>query len=197
MKEKKSKSIITIFCILYFLTLPACLAALAHYGSVHNSLLFANATGILVIVFSIIFSSMINNTSMSLLVISVVATLCTLPAIRISKSTTKSTDNSPHQQAFNYLKMVKKISFLVGTLSPIFYIQGELTLQLKYQYISLKPCQKNVQFSTTHFPEGTKILATGPSGIGPWMLQPYIGVLTEIDKPKVLSNWRLYSLSKH
>ena len=144
--KRKSKSIITIFCILYFLTLPACLAALAHPGSVHNSLLFANATGILVIVFSIIFSSMINNTSMSLLVISVVATLCTLPAIRISKSTSKSTDNSPHQQAFNYLKNGKNdIFFGWYPISHLLHT-GRAYLQLKYQYISLKPCQKMFNF---------------------------------------------------
>jgi hypothetical protein len=195
--ERKSKSIITIFCILYFLTLPACLVALAHYGSVHNSLLFANATGILVIVFSTIFSSTINNTRMSLLALSVVATLCTLPTIRISKSTPKSTDNSPHQQAFNYLKNGKNdIFFGWYPISHLLH-RGKAYTSIEVPIHLSETMPENVEFSRAHFPEGTEFLATGPSGIGPWMLQPYIGVLTEIDKHKELSNWRLYMLSKN
>ena len=41
--------ILTNLCIIYCLSLPPCLAALAHYGSVENSLLFANTTGILIL----------------------------------------------------------------------------------------------------------------------------------------------------
>ena len=145
-------SIITILCILYFLLLPSCLAALAHYGSVHNALLFTNATGIIAILFTVI-SYAINNINLKIffLLLSIVAIICTLPIVRISKSSPISAYNSPHQQAYDYLEKGNKDIFLVGTRLLTYCIQAKLILLSKCPYISLKPCHRMLYFPSLIF----------------------------------------------
>lgn len=190
-------SIITILCVLYFLLLPSCLAALAHFGSVHNALLFANATGIIVILITVIFYT-INNINLRIffLLLSVVAIICTLPIVRISKSTPISAHNSPHQQAYDYLEKGNNDIFFgwypIAHLlhSGIAYTSIEVPIHLT------ETMPKNVIFSQSHFPKGTNILATGPSGIGSYMLERYLGPLNEIKTTPELSNWRLFTSSE-
>ena len=51
--KSSASSILFNPSVIYALTLPPCLSALAHFGGVENSLLFANATGIMLLIFGI------------------------------------------------------------------------------------------------------------------------------------------------
>ncbi|MBH45153.1 MAG: hypothetical protein CMC93_00875 [Flavobacteriaceae bacterium] len=185
--------IIKNLCIIYFLTLPSCLAALAHYGSVHNALLFANAIGILGLIFSLVSLGITHVPKKEFLFIAVViAPICTLPIVRISKSAPDSTLLSPHQQAFEYLKSGKDdIYFGWYPIAHLLHSgKAETSIEVPMHLSESMP--ENVVFSSNHFPKNARILATNPGGFGKNMLQPYLGILEEVDRPDELSGWRLF-----
>jgi len=182
-------------CIIYILTLPACLAALAHYGSVHNSLLFANAIGILIFIFSFIsIGSTIFSSKKYLIVLTIIAPLCTLPLVRISKSAPNNTLSSPQQQAFDYLKSGKDDVYFGWY--PIAHIlhSGKAPTSIEVPIHLSESMPKDVDFSINHFPEGSKYLATCHVGYGGNILQQYLGNLDEVSSPLELSEWRLFEI---
>ena len=182
-------------CIIYILTLPACLAALAHYGSVHNSLLFANAIGILIFIFSFVsFGTTMFSSKKHLIILTIIAPLSTLPLVRISKTAPNNTLSSPQQQAFDYLKSGKDDVYFGWY--PIAHIlhSGKAPTSIEVPMHLSESMPKDFDFSINHFPEGSKYLATCYVGYGRTLLQQYLGTLDEVSSPLELSEWRLFEI---
>ena len=90
--------------VIYLLLIPTGLAALAHFGSVENSLLFVNAVGLLIVFFGLSkFLAKKLNPKFLLLFVWSVSLIFNLPFLRLSLGG-QTTLSSPHHEAFEYLK---------------------------------------------------------------------------------------------
>lgn len=192
-----SRHILRTACIMYFLTLPSGLAALAHFGSVENALLFANGSGLLVLFFAIIIL-VYSNQEWAFLKLALIASvvLFSLPFLRVATSLPSTTDGSPHQQAFEYLKNGKDdVFFGWYPISHLLHSGKSYSCIEVPTWVGMnKP--EAITYSRSHMPEGTKYLATCHVGYGSYVLQRYLGPLKEVSSPNELSAWRIFKLSE-
>lgn len=179
--------------LIYALTLPPGLAALAHFGSVENSLLFANASGLLLLFLAVLrLLSVKLEPRVFLLFLWTSSLLLTLPFLRLARSGQDSLAHSPHNQAFEYLK--KGNSDVYFGWYPIAHLmhsgKNYSCIETPTWVGMTKP--DAIDFSIEHFPPGAKYLATGPTGYGSAVLRNYLGELEEVPAPPELSSWRLF-----
>jgi hypothetical protein len=177
----------------YALTLPPGLAALAHFGSVENSLLFANATGLLALFLGIvrIIAAQLNPRPF-LICLWIGVVLFSLPFVRLSRGGPKTTDDNPQSQAFAYLQDGNKdVYFGWYPLAHLFH-SGEVLTSIEAPTWVGMTLPDEIDFSIRHFPPRAKYLALGPTGYGSQVLKRYLGELREVPAPPELSTWRLY-----
>ena len=194
-KNHDSMENVILFTILYFLLFPAGLVALAHFGSVENSLLFVNSCGIIIMIFGlIVLLSQKMEPKLFLLVIWSLALIFTLPFLRLSRGGKESTINAPHNQAFQYL--AKGNNDVYFGWYPIAHLlnSGDNYSCIETPIWAGMANPKEIDYSIDHFPENAKYLATGPTGYGMIILENYLGKLNEIKAPCELSSWRLFEL---
>lgn len=192
-KESHWNNILLNLCLIYALTLPPCLAAIAHFGGAENSLLFANATGFLIIIVGTIAIASQNLPHRIFLLLTwSLACLLLLPLVRQAKSAPDNVTASPHYQAFKYLRSGETdVYFGWYPLSHIFH-SGEIRSNIEVPTWAGMTRPEDIDFSRKHFPPEAKYLATGSTGYGSFVLQRYLGPLKEIPAPPELSSWRLY-----
>ena len=182
--------------LIAFLTLPTCLAHLARFGAVENALIFTNAFAIIGMLLLLIYliQSNVSYKLFNFLLVTITF-LILVPSIRTAKALPSSTDNSPHQQAFNYLKSGKKdIYFGWYPISHILHSGDNFTSIEVPTWIGMNQ-PKSINFDLSHIPFGAKYLATSPTGYGNTMLEQYIGKLKEVPTTKNLSSWRLFEIT--
>ncbi len=191
--RSSANSILLNLCLIYFLTLPPCLSALARWGGVENSLFFTNATGIILIVFGI--ASIVSRqlkTEQFFFFSWAISLLMLMPMVRLSRSSPSSTENSPHTQAFEYLASGKTdIYFGWYPLAHAFH-SGEILTSIEVPTWVAYSHPEEIGFSTNHFPPNAKYLATGPTGYGRSILECFLGELREVPSPPELPSWRLF-----
>jgi hypothetical protein len=181
----------------YFLLIPPCIAALARYGGVENSLLLCNSIGIfcLLTLAFLLLSNYLSSRYVQLFF----AFLCLvllLPLVRTAKSFDQDPNFSPQLQAFNYLsKGNTDVYFGWYPVSHALFDKSNLTCIEVPTYIVMN-LPDEIDFSKNHFPEGAKYLATCHVGYGSGVLQYYLGKLEEVKAPPELSGWRLFQNSK-
>lgn len=177
------------------ITLPTCLAHLARFGAVENALIFTNSfsvLGIVLITIYIIQYSMPKD--LSKIIIFSVSCFILMPSIRTAKGLPNSTENAPHQQAFDYLESGKSdIYFGWYPISHLLYSGENFTSIEVPTWVGMNQPDK-IKFDLSHIPKGAKFLATSPTGYGSMMLKQYIGDLVEVPAPKELSSWRLFEI---
>ncbi len=183
--------------ILYFLLLPPCLAALAHFGGVENSLLFVNTLGSicisLIILNCILFFS--SNKILKNAVLTIIICLLFLPSVRRSKASPNISE-SAHQQAYNYLKKGNNdIFFGWYPIAHVLANEENLTsLEIPIWVGMSKP--EYIHFSLDDFPNNSSVFATCHIGYGMTVLQNYLGELVEISPPDELDKWRLFKAKR-
>ena len=192
--QSKSKVILFIFPLIYFLTLPSCLSALAHWGGVANSLFITNAfgmTALLVFLFFLL-KELLSQFKYSIFLYPLVI-LLSLPVLRTSLIA-PDPDNSPHQQAYNYLMQGNTdVYFAWYPLSHYFSQNKSLTsIEIPIWVGMQRPT--GISFSDSHFPKGSKYLATCLVGYGSVALRPYLGKMNEVPSKNELSQWRLFEV---
>ena len=180
----------------YFLTLPSCLSALAHFGSVENSLFFTNFIGILCIIAGIhCFLTEFNKTSHPSIFIWSISLMLILPTLRVANSISISR-HSPHQQAFEYLQAGNQDVFFGWY--PISHLMANdesyTSIEVPTWVSMTKP--NDISFSKKHFPPKAEFLATCKIGYGGFSLQRYLGKLEEVESNRKLSHWRLFKIAK-
>ena len=178
----------------YCTTLPSCLAALAHFGSVENSLFFANFIGILLIAVGIhcFLRYLFNPIKISVFLWLIAFFLC-LPTLRVAKSIILVND-SPHNQAFEYLKSGNEDVYFGWYPISHLLANGENYTSIEVPTWVGMTKQNDLSFNQDHFPEKAKFLATCKTGYGSIMLEQYLGKLEEVDPPSKLSLWRLFRI---
>ena len=178
------------------LTLPTCLAHLARFGAVENALIFTNSFSVLGIVLLTIYLIQYSMPKeLSKIIIFSISCLILLPSIRTAKGLPNSTENAPHQQAFDYLESGKTdVYFGWYPISHLLHSGENLTSIEVPIWVGMNQPDK-IKFDLSHIPKGAKFLATSPTGYGSTMLKQYIGDLNEVPAPKELSSWRLYSIN--
>jgi hypothetical protein len=189
----QSPKLLKNISIIYLLLIPTGLAALAHFGSVENSLLFVNAVGLLIVFFGLSkFLAKKLNPKLLLLFIWSVSFLFNLPFLRLSLGGPSNTSNSPHHEAFEYLKNGKDdVYFGWYPLAHLFHSGNNYSCIETPIWVGMtRP--NEIDFSIEHFPSNAKFIATGPTGYGATMLKQFIGELEEIESPPELSSWRLF-----
>ena len=192
---KTSRIPLRSFALTYFLVLPPCLSALAHFGGVENSLFFANTLGFLVcIALLTILLQKLRNNLLIYITLSFLAFILLLPNLRQSNSFPSSTAEAPHQQAYNYLMNGNRdVYFGWYPISHLLANSENLScIEVPTWAGMTKP--KEIRFSKNHFPKGSKYLATGHTGYGSTVLEQYLGKLEEVERPSELSGWRLWKI---
>jgi hypothetical protein len=189
-----------IFCcvpLIAVLTLPTCLAHLARFGAVENALIFTNAFSIIGIVLLIIYLLQKSTSKkLSNILILSISFLILLPIFRTARGLPSSTENTPHQQSFDYLKSGKDdIYFGWYPISHLLYSGENFTSIEVPTWVGMNQPDK-IKFDLNHIPKGAQFLATSPAGYGSHMLKQYIGDLVEVPAPKELSNWRLFEIKE-
>ena len=177
------------------LTLPTCLAHLARFGAVENALIFTNGFSIIGIVLFIIYL-VLKSTSKKLSNILIIwmLFLILLPVFRTARGLPSSTENSPHQQSFDYLKSGKNdVYFGWYPISHILYSGDNYSSIEVPTWVGMNQPEK-ITFDLSHIPEGAKYLATCHVGYGGHVLKHYLGELKEVPAPIELSNWRLFEI---
>lgn len=185
----------TNFCIIYALTLPPCLAAVAHFGGVENSLLFANATGTTLLLFVTLrlLREQLPPSACTLL-LALCAGLLLLPFVRQSRSAPSDEQPSANTQAFQYLKSGKTDVYFGWY--PIAHLMhdGEILTSIEAPTWVGQTMPDSIDFSRRHLPPKAKYLATSPTGYGSAVLKQYLGELKEVPSPPELPSWRLFEL---
>ena len=193
--KNNSTDNIKLLTINYFLLSPAGLVALAHFGSVENSLLFVNSCGIMVILFSIIII-LREKISPKLFVFSIwsFALIFSLPFLRLSKGGKESSNDAPYNQAYEYLeKGNEDVYFGWYPIAHLFHSGDNYSCIETPIWVGMtRP--KEIDYSIDHFPKNAKYIATCPTGYGSIMLEQYLGELEEINAPHELSSWRLFKI---
>ena len=195
--DSQLKLIFRCVPIIAVLTLPTCLAHLARFGAVENALVFTNSFSVLGIVLLIIYiiQTSISN-KLSKIVLFSLTCLLLIPILRTAKSLPSSTENSPQQQSFNYLKSGKKdVYFGWYPISHILHSGENFTSIEVPTWVGMNHPDR-ITFDLSHIPKGAKFLATSPTGYGSTMLEQYIGDLVEVPAPKELSSWRLFEIAE-
>jgi len=181
----------------YILLTPPCIAALAHFGGVENSLLFCNSIGIFcLLALAILLLSNFLNASYVQLFFAFFSLVLLLPLVRTVKSFDMNPNFSPQLQAYNYLSKGNiDVYFGWYPVSHALFDKSNLTsIEVPTWVVMNLPDE--IDFGKNHFPEGAKYLATCHVGYGSTALQYYLGQLEEIKAPPELSGWRLFQNSK-
>jgi len=178
------------------LTLPTCLAHLARFGAVENALIFTNSFSVLgIILLTIYLIQYSMPKELSKIIIFSISCLILLPSIRTAKGLPNSTENAPHQQAFDYLESGKTdVYFGWYPIAHLLHSGKNFTSIEVPTWVGMNQPDK-IKFDLSHIPKGAKFLATSPTGYGSTMLKQYIGDLNEVPAPKELSSWRLYAIN--
>ena len=177
------------------LTLPTCLAHLARFGAVENALIFTNSFSVLGIVLLTIYLIQYSMPKeLSKIIIFSISCLILLPSIRTAKGLPNSTENAPHQQAFDYLESGKTdVYFGWYPISHLLHSGENFTSIEVPTWVGMNQPDK-IKFDLSHIPKGARFLATSPTGYGKTMLKQYIGDLVEVPAPDELSCWRLFEI---
>lgn len=191
------KRIMYSLCISYFLTLPSCLAALAHWGAYPNSLFICNAIALISVCSFIIYKIHHLLPDFNKLPIIVSFTFISVIVLLVSlRSSLNAPDieNSPQQQAYNYLKNGNKdIYFGWYPISHALHDNSNLTSFEVPIWVGMSR-NYDFAFSNNHFPLKANIFATCQIGYGSQALKPFLGELHEIQVPLELSHWRLFKI---
>ena len=177
------------------LTLPTCLAHLARFGAIENALIFTNSFSVLGIVLLTIYLIQYSMPKeLSKIIIFSISCLILLPSIRTAKGLPNSTENAPHQQAFDYLESGKTdVYFGWYPISHLLHSGENFTSIEVPTWVGMNQPDK-IKFDLSHIPKGARFLATSPTGYGKTMLKQYIGDLVEVPAPDELSCWRLFEI---
>ena len=179
---KNKNTVIFVLSISYFLTLASCLAALAHWGSMHNALFICNMTALIAIssyLFRLIFIAKNLNSLVFTFFFSLTATLLSLPAARYAMKSPKI-ENSPYQQAYDYLNNGNKdIYFGWYPISHALYDGSNFTSLEVPIWVGMAR-NFDFAFSKDHFPIGVDVFATCHAGYGENALVPFLEILKKL-----------------
>ena len=118
--NKKHERVLIWLVACYFLALPTCLSALAKFGGVANSLVFAHAPAFVAIFLQVtkIIEKKISSKSVKLIISFIIFMLPAMGGIRVAKAILKDTSLSPLQIGYEYL--------LENPQKPIFFALAPL-----------------------------------------------------------------------
>ena len=194
--SKNNNPIIFVLSNTYFLTLASCLAALAHWGAMHNALFICNMTALIAIgsyFFHLFCSSEKKNIFGFTFFFTVSVVLLLLPVARYAIKSPNIKD-SPYQQAYKYLKEGNKdIYFGWYPIAHALYDGSNYT---SFEVPIWVGMAKNFDFAFNidHFPKNVEVFATCKVGYGSTALKPFLGSIEEIKAPPELSHWRLFKV---
>jgi len=194
--SKNKDSLIFVLSISYFLTLASCLAALAHWGSMHNALFICNMTALIAIssyLFRLIFIAKKSNNIAFTFLFSLSVALLSLPVARFAMKSPKI-ENSPYQQAYEYLNNGNKDIYFGWYPIPHALYDGSNYTSLEVPIWVGMARNFDFAFNKDHFPKGSDVFATCHAGYGENALVPFLGELVEIETPNELSHWRLFKI---
>lgn len=188
--------LIFVLSLSYFLTLASCLAALAHWGSMHNALFICNMTALITIgsyFFNLACITKKKENPLSTLCFATASIFLSLPVARYA-SKSPNIENSPYQQAYDYLSNGNTdIYFGWYPISHALYDGSNYTSLEVPIWVGMAR-NFDFAFDKDHFPIGADVLATCHAGYGENALVPFLGELEEIDAPLELSHWRLFKI---
>lgn len=194
--SKNKDSLIFVLSISYFLTLASCLAALAHWGSMHNALFICNMTALIAIssyLFRLIFITKSQNSLLFTLFFSLTTALLSLPLARYAMKSPKI-ENSPYQQAYDYLSNGNQDIYFGWYPIPHALYDGSNYTSLEVPIWVGMARNFDFAFNKDHFPKGADVFATCHAGYGESALVPFLGDLEEIQTVPELSQWRLFKI---
>ena len=194
--SKNKESLIFVLSVSYFLTLASCLAALAHWGAMHNALFICNMTALIAIgsyFFNLVCITKKKENVLFTLCFATTSTLLSLPVVRYA-SKSPSIEKSPYQQAYDYLSNGNKDIYFGWYPLPHALYDGSNLTSIEVPIWVGMARGFDFAFNKDHFPHDADVFATCHVGYGSTALTPFLGELVEIETPTELSHWRLFKI---
>lgn len=195
----KENPILSWLILIYFLSVPTCLAALSKFGGVDNSLVFAHVPAYAAIFLKIthIFKTL---TLSNFLKFSIAMTITLLPLInslRIASSLLKDTSNSPNQLAYEYLlKNPKKPVFFALAPLPNFFLTGKISSAGEaLTYTTMMSQDSLPKNAGLEFMQNTNLIAFGNPPYSRSYFDRKLN-LTKIVSPVGLEDWNVYEAKR-
>ena len=194
-KSSKPNFFLVWLPLAYFLVLPTCLAALAKFGGIENSLLFAHfpAYATLFLKAAEIAEREFSSTLLKLGPVFLFAGMLSLISFRNSKACRKDTSQSPMQLGYEYLLENPKnpVLFAFSPLpnylaSEVFYDSGEALVYSTMINHDLLPKEAG-----TKGPLNIPLLAFSSPPYSKTFFERKF-VLHEVPSPEKLKDWKLY-----
>lgn len=190
-----------IIPLTYFLLIPACLAALAKWGGIDNSLLLCNAIG-LVLIIEFLFRAgfherIVRSQKTYIFCLQLLILILATTPFRVAKSISAKIEDSPQNQAYQYLK--KGHSDIYFAWYPISHYFAENTIYSGLEvptWVGMALPEK-INFDQSHFPDNANIIALCKQApYGKSAIQRSIGRTIRIEDRKTLTNWRLFKIDE-
>ena len=111
--------------------------------------------------------------------------LFVLPVLRLARALPSTSSDSPHQQAYNYLKSGKTdVYFGWYPISHFLYDRSNIPCIEAPIWVGMNQPER-IKFDLSLIPSEAIFLATSPTGYGKAMLPQFIGQLKDCPSPKL------------
>lgn len=187
-----------VFPLTYFLLLPGCLAALAKWGGIANSLIFCNFMA-LAIVFELVFLFYKNNSKIKkvffLTTLTLVCLVLAISPIRLAKSISTNLEESPNNQAFRYLEDGNEEIYFGWYPISHYFSEGKFYSSLSLPtYMAISTPEK-CYFNEGHLPKNSKYVALlKKAPYGGTAIKKYIGDIEKTEDIEALSLWSIFRI---
>jgi hypothetical protein len=192
-------SVLTWLPLSYFLVLPACLSALAKFGGVENSLLFAHFFAYLTIFLqcSVLIEKYIASYKLKQIVTGFTMIVLCIISLRKSATCIRNTSESPQQLAFEYIVRNSENPIFFPMSPLINYLATKEILDsgeaLTYSTMMAKnalPSDAGLEFL-----KKTKFIAFGNPPYSKSYFQEKLNLI-KVDSPKGLESWNVFLCEK-
>lgn len=186
----------------FILLLPGCLAALAKWGGIENSLLFCNTIGFLLIIellFKIGSIEILKKQSYIyvFITLTIIALLLVTP-IRTARAIPENIEHSPNNQAYQYLKNGYSDIYFAWYPISHYFVEKEVYSGLEVPTWVGLAFPNKIKFDVSHFPIDAEFIALcNKTTYGRSAIERSIGKLIKIEDRKNLANWSLYKIDEN
>ena len=195
LSSSRDCTVITWLSLSYFLVLPTCLSALAKFGGVENSLVFAHFFGLLSIFLqlTLLIDKYISTLLSKKIIMGLSLIIFSIISLRNSVTCLRDTSNSPQQLAYEYSVSNPQIPVFFPMAPHINYLTNKEIYDSgeALTYTTMMSQDSLPQNAGLDFMQHTNLIAFGNPPYSRSYFDRKLN-LTKIVSPKGLENWNIY-----
>lgn len=197
--SNKGNPVLSWLILIYFLSLPTCLAALSKFGGVDNSLVFAHVPAFAAIFLKItnFLKKLVLSNFLKFTIVMTLTLIAAINSFRIASSLWKDTSKSPNQLAYEYLiKNPKKPVFFALAPLPNFFSTGKISSAGEaLTYTTMMSQDSLPKNAGLDFMQDTNLIAFGNPPYSRSYFDRKLN-LTKIVSPVGLEDWNVYEAKR-